>query len=136
MITPEQYFGDKPHSEEQAECATNLLYRVNALIVEACAAGSFTECLDPDTDTQISGAKNGAGDGGFRLPTSTTGSAQSSHKEAKAVDVFDPVGRLDAWLTDEILEKYGLYRESPLATVGWTHLTTRSPHSGKRTFQP
>lgn len=133
MITQTQYFGAKPHTEAQDALATDLLMRVNLLIDEAVDAG-FVRSIDPDTGTEISGSKGGAGDGGFRLPGATTGAPNSSHKEARAVDVFDPAGKLDAWITDEVLEKYGLYRETPGATFGWCHLTTRPPKSGKRTF--
>ena len=57
---------------------------------------------------------------------------------------YDPGDRLDTWLNDfedgqggnSKLEEYGLYREAPSATPNWVHLTTRPPHSGKRTFQP
>lgn len=136
MITQEQYFGAKPHSPEQDALATALLTRVNILLDDAIGSGAFTLIHDPDTGTQISGSKGGAGDGGFRLPGATTGAPNSSHKQAMAVDVYDPAGKLDAWLTDEKLEVYGLYREAPTATFGWCHLTTRPPHSGKRTFTP
>ena len=136
MITVEQYFGEKPHDEEQWVKALDLLDRVNKLIAEAVKAGQFSEVKDPDTGTQISGSRHGRGDGGFRLPDSPTGSPKSSHKRAMGVDVFDPVGRLDQWLTDAILEKHGLYREAPAYTFGWVHLQTRTPLSGKRTFTP
>lgn len=144
MITKEQYFGAKPHSPEQEAAAEDLIERVNALIDEAEAAGAFSRNTDPDTGSEISGSKGGAGDGGFRLPTSTTGSKKSSHKEATGVDVYDSTDRLDEWLDtfddddgeNEMLEKHGLYRESPNWTVGWTHLSTRPPGSGRRTFTP
>jgi len=132
VITIEQYFGGKPHDEAQSAAAADLLERVNDLLAEC----PFLSETDPDTGTQISGSRGGSGDGGFRLPLSTTGSAKSSHKEARAVDVFDPHGELDQYIDDAMLEKHGLYREAPTATVGWCHLTTRAPHSLKRTFQP
>ena len=143
MITSNQYFGPKPHSPEQADAADDLLTRVNALIDQAVYQGAFSRNVDPDTGSEISGSKGGAGDGGFRLPTSTTGSSRSSHKEARAVDVYDHHNRLDEYLdtfdTDEglgnaVLEQFGLYREASAATPGWCHLTTRAPGSGKRTF--
>lgn len=136
MITQEQYFGGKPHTEAEDALATDLLMRVNILIADAVGAGAFTMLNDPDTGSQISGSKGGSGDGGFRLPNATTGAPNSSHKQARAVDVYDPQGKLDAWITDEKLEVYGLYREAPEATFGWVHLTTRPPNSKKRTFTP
>ena len=144
MITQTDYFGAKPHTPDDDITADDLLVRVNELIAEAERSGEFKPAIDPDTGTQISGSKGGSGDGGFRLPTSTTGSARSSHKEARAVDVFDPQGHLDDWLDkfehgngdNTMLAQYGLYRESPDHTPGWTHLSTRAPKSGKRTFHP
>ena len=136
MITLDQYFGSKEHTADQRQCAIELLNCVNALLDEAHDAGVYDYEIDQDTGTQISGSKGGSGDGGFRLPTSTTGSAKSSHKDAKGVDVFDPQGRLDKWITRTILVKHRLYREHPDKTVGWAHLTTRCPGSGCRTFLP
>ena len=135
MITTDQYFAGKPHSPEQDALAQHMLESVNELLDEAEAAG-IPRQICPNTGSEISGSKGGSGDGGFRLPGATTGAATSSHKEARAVDVYDPKGHLDDWLTDEILEKYELYREAPNATVGWCHLSTRAPRSGKRTFNP
>lgn len=132
MITTEEYFGAKPHSDEQTRAAGALLSKVNAML--ASIIWAFP--IDPDTGTSISGAKGGAGDGGFRLPTATTGRALSKHKTAHAVDVYDPEGLLDAALDDEVLEEFGLWREHPNSTLGWTHLQDVAPGSGKRTFQP
>lgn len=144
MITLEAYFGAKPHDAEQEIMADDLLTRVNALIAEAEASVEFTSTVCPNTGTQISGSKGGTGDGGFRLPTATTGSPKSSHKQAKAVDVFDPLDKLDEWLDkyehgvgdNRMLAKHGLYRESPAHTPTWCHLQTRVPLSGRRTFNP
>jgi len=136
MITIEQYFGDKPHLPEHEANAALLLRSVDALCAEAALAGVDVSHIDPDTGTCISGSKGGSGDGGFRLPTATTGSGSSSHKEARGVDKYDPHNALDNWITDEILSRHGLYREHPDHTHGWCHLTTRPPHSGKRTFLP
>lgn len=165
MITTDQYFQAKPHTVAQEAAAVDLLDRVNKLTLEAEAAGRFTRRVDPDTGTEISGSKGGAGDGGFRLESASTGGGHSSHKilyvqqpdgtwsidpGAKAgVDCFDPREELDAYLDDfEVktngaptgrntkLEEHGLYREDPDSTRGWCHLTTRAPRSGRRTFKP
>lgn len=143
MITVAQYFGAKPHTPEQEYAASELLNAVNALADQAAYEGSFSWNIDADTGTAISGSKDGAGDGGFRLGTATTGRALSSHKEARGVDVFDAHNRLDDYLTrfddgpmNAVLEKFGLYREHPDSTPGWCHLTTRAPGSGRRTFTP
>jgi hypothetical protein len=142
MITREQYFGPKPHTKEHAGAAEDLLVRVNTMLSEEFA---WHFPIDHDTGTPISGARNGNGDGGFRLPAATTGRTASSHKEARGVDVYDPENWLDNQLSrhdeaegrgNKVLEKYGLYREAPQCTITWCHLSTRPPPSGKRTFYP
>ena len=142
MITIEQYFS-KPHIDQHTINADVLLGHVNALCAEAEADG-VERCVDPDTGTEISGAKGGDGDGGFRTPGSRTGAPESSHKKAAGVDVCDPSNALDRWIDlyelpngdNSKLKAYGLYREAPDATPGWCHLTTRAPGSGRRTFRP
>lgn len=136
MITVNQFFGDKPHSEEHMTNAIALIGRVNSLLDEARGAGAYADALDPDTGTNISGSKGGLGDGGFRLQNSPTGATNSPHKDAKAIDIFDPDGSLDTYLTDAILSRHGLYREDPKFTINWCHLQTKSPRSGRRTFIP
>ena len=150
MIINLQYFGAKPHTQAQESVAGDLLERVNAMIAEYClATGLAAGPTCPNTGTEVSGSKGGTGDGGFRLPTSTTGSMFSSHKEARAVDVYDPANQFDAWIDtfedddngtprrrNSKLEQYGLYREDPTTTLRWVHLSTRPPGSGNRTFMP
>ena len=144
MITSAQYFGAKPHTPEHEEDAADLLARVNALVDEAVEDGAFTPTQCPNTGSEISGSKGGSGDGGFRLQTATTGSPNSSHKQARAVDVYDPLNRLDEWLDafefgvgdNTMLAKHGLYREAPHATPTWCHMSNRAPGSGRRTFNP
>lgn len=144
MITAFQYFGTKPHSPEQDAAARDLLDRRNRLRAEWMQDTGKACPIDPDTGTEISGSKGGSGDGGFRLSTATTGRPQSSHKEARGVDDFDPGDEFDTWLDqfedghggNSKLEEYDLYRERPEDTPGWCHLTTRRPGSGRRTFIP
>lgn len=131
-ISNAQYFQAKPHTDADEACCTELLDRVSAMF----AFLQVEPLICPNTGTQISGSKGGAGDGGFRLQTATTGAAMSSHKLAQAVDVYDPQNSLDDMVTDEVLEQFNLYREAPDSTPHWLHLTTRAPHSGHRTFQP
>jgi len=133
VITLDQYFGTKPHTESHKANARLLLNTVEMLIEEF---PWWTWPVDPDTGTSISGSRGGAGDGGFRLPTATTGKTTSAHKEGRAVDVYDPNDELDTAITDELLEEHDLYREDPGHTNGWVHLTTRPPGSGKRTYLP
>jgi hypothetical protein len=132
MITSQQYFQAKPHTPEQEALAADLLERVEKL--GDAVAWDWPVC--PNTGTSVSGSKGGQGDGGFRLSTATTGAPNSSHKEARAVDVYDPKNELDDLVTDALLSAYGLYREAPESTPGWCHLTTRAPKSGHRTFIP
>ena len=137
MITIAQYFGTKiNHPDATAERIANagiLLKKVNACVDYVVELG-FARQIDPDTGTEISGSRHGAGDGGFRLSTATTGHAKSNHKEGYAVDQYDPINTLDDLLTDEILVKFGLYREHPDSTFGWCHLQDRPPKSGIITF--
>lgn len=140
MITTQMYFGNKSHTKEQQERAAEFLPKVNALLYEYQQDTGNELEINPVTGTIISGS----GNGGFRLPDCTEGAPSSSHKEACGVDLFDPGDHIDTWITDEILEKHGLYREHPDDTYlghdgkphPWCHLTDRAPHSGKRTFKP
>ena len=136
MITLQDYFNDKPHPTEYNLNALTLLYRVNNLIAAFITDTGEVSVNNPATGNQISGSKNG--DGGFRLPTSLTGSSKSAHKQGMAVDIYDIGQHLDNWLdkNPDALIKYDLYREEPSATINWCHLGTRKPLSGKRTFFP
>ena len=135
MITLQDYFSDKPHPTEYNLNALTLLYRVNNLIAAYTTDTGKLPEINPITGSQVSGSKGG--DGGFRLPTSTTGSSKSAHKLGMAIDLVDH-GELDKWLDEnpDVLIKYDLYREASVSTPGWCHLSTRKPMSGKRTFVP
>lgn len=136
MIILEQYFGAKPHSDAQATNAQCLFTRVNGLLDKACADGAYDYWIDPDTGTQISGAKGGAGDGGFRLPDSATGLKKSNHKDANAVDVYDPDRTLAQWCVSNKsnLALAELWMEDPRWTPVWVHLQTLPPGSDKRIY--
>jgi len=135
MITATEYFA-KPSSPAQRAAADDLLARVIALLIVAQAAGTYDNWINPHTGTRISGSKDGDGDGGFRTPGSKTGSMTSSHRDGRGIDIYDPLNRLDDWIIDSTLERFGLYREAPAHTPGWCHLQTRAPGSGRRTYQP
>lgn len=66
------------------------------------------------------------------------GAKRSAHLTCEAVDFADPDRKLMQWLLRnlDILEKAGLYLESPIGTPHWCHLQTRPPKSGKRVFIP
>ena len=132
MVTKEQYFAGKPHTADDELAFLTLATRVEQLLHEL----GYVPPTCPNTGSIISGSKGGSGDGGFRLQTATTGAALSSHKQAMAIDVYDPEEKLDSMVTDALLTKCDLYREAPASTPHWAHLTTRAPHSGNRTFLP
>ena len=136
MITLQDYFSDKPHPNEYNLNALTLLYRVNNLLAAYTTDTGKLPEINKVTGTLVSGSKGG--DGGFRLPTSTTGSSKSAHKLGMAIDIVDRDQCLDKWLDEkpDALIKYDLYREEPASTVNWCHLSTRKPLSGKRTFKP
>ena len=135
MITLEQYFGPYcTHPDAGAgmyQAADAMLEKVNGLLAQA-EADAVPLPVNPKTGSQVSGTENG----GFRPQACPIGAPKSAHKQARAVDVYDPGGELDGWLTDEILTAHGLYREHPDDTQGWCHLSDKAPGSGKRTFKP
>jgi len=131
MIQLSEYFLDHNHTEEHRKNAEELLRRVNALLAAFVADGGALN-KNPNTKTYISGQTFG----GFRPADCPIGAPKSAHKLGMAVDVYDKGNQLDSWLTDLVLLKFDLYRESPHDTVGWLHLTTKSPKSGRRTFKP
>lgn len=136
MITKAHYFGNKPHPIEHEANADMLLARVNVMLYELADKGIYDYWIDPDTGTQISGAKGGSGDGGYRLPDSKTGAPSSSHKIGRGIDVYDPQNVLDDAIDRKLLIKHGLYREHPDSTIGWLHLQDKAPKSGCRTYKP
>lgn len=125
MLTVDEYLRQHakiwPTSVQDA--ASILIPKVNALL------------NDPDCPSPDAGLRSG-----YRPPAFNAGvsgaAPNSKHMTGHAVDVNDNDGALDAWLTDEILERYGLYRELPDATVTWCHLQDLPPGSGRRTFHP
>lgn len=135
MITLAEYFGPWEESPDATDdrhmAASAMLERVNALLSEAESFGVALE-MNPHTGSLVSGQTYG----GFRPQDCPQGASHSSHKEARAVDIYDPHGELDRWITDLCLERHGLYREHPADTNGWSHLSDKAPGSGKRTFHP
>jgi len=81
---------------------------------------------------------------GWRPPVvnqATPGASPTSkHMTAQAIDLADPEGDLDDWLMSDkgqaVLTRLGLWHEHPSFTVGWAHVQTVPPKSGKRTFFP
>jgi hypothetical protein len=135
MITFEEYFGPwlgcPDATEDRQDNARELLAAVGSLL-EAASSASVPLPTNPVTGSRVAGVQYG----GFRPQKCQQGADHSAHKEGAAVDVFDPSGELDGWLSDDILERFDLYREHPSVTRGWCHLSTRPPGSGRRTFFP
>lgn len=110
--------------------AEEMLVRVNALLADLVEKRGVDLDLNPATGTLVSGSKYG----GWRPKDCPEGAPNSSHKEGRGVDVYDPEGDIDDAIDDALLEKHGLYREHPAQTRTWCHLTDRPPKSGRRTF--
>lgn len=71
------------------------------------------------------------------INAATPGAAKgSAHLSCEACDFEDPDRKLIQWCLRnlDILEKAGLYLESPINTPTWVHLQVRAPKSGKRVF--
>ena len=137
MITLNQYVGvhrespDWTPSREQA--ATKLLAKCNSLQAEMEADGVVFP-VNPKTKSQISGSTFG----GFRPQNCPQGSPNSSHKEGRGVDNFDPNEDIDNWCIAHVdrLKFHGIHIEHPSKTIGWSHWTDRAPPSGRQVFFP
>ena len=136
MITLGDYFktAEDLRTPESEKLASVLLERVNALLDYLLKYHGIPRKINPRTGGEISG--NGSGGGGARRKDCKEGSALSSHKTFMGIDITDPDNSKDAVISDIMLLKFDLYREHPSKSLGWVHLTTRSPASGKRTFIP
>ena len=139
-ITLVQYFLDKKNSLKQLANANLLLAALNLFLRDCADLGHYAYEIDPDTGAQISGSKGGAGDGGFRTPSSTTGSKLSTHRDANGADVSDTLRLLATFCVTtagkELLAKHGLWMEDPRWTPCWCHLQRVPPSSGKRIYIP
>ena len=60
----------------------------------------------------------------------------SRHISCQGIDIADEDGRLKAWITPQILERFGLYMEFGKATPTWVHVQCVAPGSGKRILFP
>lgn len=135
MITPDDYFG-KWKSEATPEHKANankLLLAVNVLH-DLLVAKGVTFPYNPKTNSLVSGTQYG----GFRPQSCPEGAPNSAHKQALAVDLYDPQGTIDLTLYDnaDLLEKVGIYIEAPDKTPGWSHWSVRRPPSGRHIFNP
>lgn len=77
---------------------------------------------------------------GYRPPginaVTANASKTSCHLTCEACDFEDTDRKLVQWCLRnmDLLERAGLYMESPINTPSWVHLQTRAPRSGKRVF--
>lgn len=144
MISVNEYFGRWVHDapDEHLKNARNLLEAVGKLIGYLIGQG-ITFPYNPNTHTLISGRQYG----GYRPQSCPEGAPQSAHKQALAVDLYDPQGDIDDYLLADyessqdagkpsILERYGIYIEHPSKTISWSHWSIRAPKSGNRVFYP
>lgn len=137
FITYQEYFskwlGSVDITEERKVNAVKLLTACDALYRLAVQDDVYFP-FNSRTQSRVSGETYG----GFRPQDYPIGSNRSAHKEALAVDIYDPRGDIDNWCFDhqDKLEQCGIYIEAPNKTVGWSHWTIRAPGSGKRVFMP
>lgn len=137
MITLTQYagpwLGSSDFTAERRANAERLLDAVNQLEARMVADGIVFP-TNPATASNVSGRLYG----GFRPQACTVGAAHSNHKEGRAVDRWDPLGKIDAWCMEhlDILEECGIWIEHPDRTIGWSHWQNVPPHSGRRVFYP
>lgn len=138
MITLEQYagpWGAHPDftAAMRANASDKLLPAVDKLEAVMIIAGvSFPN--DPDTCCGVGGEKYG----GFRPKDCPIGAPSSKHKQALAVDRYDPENEIDAWCLAHpaVLAECGIWIEHPSATPGWSHWQCVPPKSGRRFFYP
>lgn len=104
-----------------------LLEKVNKLLAYAVECG-ITLYTNPIWKSLVSS--------GWRpkeLNAATPNAApRSKHITGHAVDVYDPEGSIDNWLTDDILRQFDLWREHPSQTKSWCHLQDIPPGEGTR----
>jgi len=141
MISISDYFGKygKSHKDvtpPRYAAAQILLLKVNKLMQIAIDDGVEFP-INPKTKSQVAGETNG----GFRPQDCTIGAPLSAHKICQAVDLYDPKGEIDDWLTSspvarEAIKELDMYFEDKSATVGWSHWSTKAPKSGRRFFLP
>lgn len=137
MITLSHYTGkwrDSPDWTAGMEAnALRLLTSVNALEAEM-ARGGIRFPDNPRTRNGVSGELYG----GFRPQACPIGAPASKHKQAQAVDRYDPHGYIDAWCFAHLdrLAFHGIWIEAPDSTPGWSHWQCVGPKSGARVFKP
>lgn len=127
MITVEEYLYQHVPLSDKKDIPEFVTINANGLIPKVNALLADPAC--PDSAEVRSG---------YRPPWYNShvpnAAPNSKHMTGQAIDITDDDGQIDDWLTDELLEKYGLYREHPSQTKSWVHLQDVPPKSGKRTY--
>ena len=137
MLTLTQYLGPYArHADATATIQTNalqLIDKVNQLYTEAYQDGCELPS-NPATGSQISGS----GNGGFRPLDSPVGAANSTHKQGRGVDTYDPQRQFASWCLahPEELLQLGLFMEDPRWTPTWVHLQDQPPGSRRTVYVP
>lgn len=137
MLTLQALFGKylkhKDATSEMKDRGVVFVGVVNKLMAVMMADGVKFH-VNPITGSIVSGETLG----GFRPKDCPIGAEKSSHKNAEGVDLYDPLGEIDAWLQAHAssLRPYGLYFEHPKATPRWSHWTVRAPKSKRLFFYP
>jgi hypothetical protein len=142
MFSLDEYVGDYAEhpdwTPEREGNAVKLMVACSSLEKDLIALGVKFQ-INPKTRTQISGE----GHGGFRTQDCPIGAKHSNHKEGKAVDRYDPDGKIDVWIMghQELLVKHGIYIEHPNYTNGWSHWGIKltpddAPKSGAHVYIP
>ena len=116
-----------PTTEQMEIDTSTLLFRVNGLLSEFLKD-------NPTFNVEVS---SGYRPGKYNVAAG--GAPQSGHLICRAVDIKDMANILDAWITaqtDAVLVRYGLWREHPDRTRGWSHLDITHRSAFVRTFLP
>ena len=140
MVTIEAYFGkflDHPDVTQTHKAAAGCLLAACAQLEAFAKQDGVGFPTNPFTKSGVSGSLYG----GFRPQDCKIGAAKSSHKDAKAIDLYDPLGHIDQWCFANSerggrLEQCGIYLEHPSKTHGWSHWTIKPPGSKNRVFFP
>lgn len=110
-----------PLTPEMVSNMNTLIPKINDLLE---AFGEYRACSSGYRPTDIN--------------KTAKGSAKSWHIKCAAIDLYDPDEKLDLFCVTNValLEKLGLWLESPTATKTWCHLQIFPPRSGNRVFSP
>jgi hypothetical protein len=142
MFTIDEYVGvhkDSPDWDDEKKHNASLLIDACSKLKEKLDLEDIRFQINPRTGCIISGETYG----GFRPKSCPIGAENSSHKQGKAVDIYDPHGDIDTFLLEnpELLVECGIYIEHPAKTNGWSHWAIKtspedSPRSGHHIFFP